>query len=371
MKINEEILRIKEVMGIVNEQSEETYSYGRIYVGDKWLTFKELDKRFEPSDTSVIRFVGNDGEYTFQPEQKVMRSNNRENEAYTLKSNVPTKVEEVVNCDNYQGDFNKETFKKKLQEFYNVKYNFKFRNTPLQSLWSKNETEPSEKQISELENGLNILKRVGKLDENEKQQLKEIIIQKNKFVLDDDGNWLSINKITGNRVQYVEIITEVVFKNINDKEAKEIYCNVINGENPNTIINETHKTYLENKINELGFDWLKGQTKKIDLYSRSGLKTEENFNVLLFLKYPGHKVLFEGGDGNLVDINLSIDMIVDFGPEYGVKTIQIKNNKTGVDKLLSKYNTSSYFYKYLDWVIYPEGDNWLAIDLSTGESIEL
>lgn len=372
MELNEQITRIKEMMGVLSEQTEETYSYSRIYVGPKWVTFKELDKTFVPNDTSVIRFTGPDGEFTFQPGQKVMRSINRGNEAYTLKSNVPNiQQQEVLNCGDYEGEVSKESFKKKLQEFYKVKFNFKFRNTPIQTLWLENESEASEEQKRQLEEGLDILMSMGKINENEKQTLINKILQKSKFVLDENGNWLPINKLTGNNVQYVEIITDIIFKNINDKESKEIYCKVMNGENPNTILNETYKSYLENKLMGMGFDWLKGQTNKIDLFSWGGNKVEENFGSFLFLNYPKHKILYKGGDGNLVDINLSIDMIVDLGTEDGVKAVQVKTNKAGADTLLSKYSSSSDFYKYLDWVVYPENDRWYVIDLTTGVSEQL
>jgi hypothetical protein len=116
----------------------------------------------------------------------------------------------------------------------------------------------------------------------------------------------------------------------------------------------------------VGFDWLKNQTEKIDYLSNKGKKVEISFLKGLLSKYPDAKVLYEGGDGDLFDISLSIDLIVDFGPssELGVKTIQIKASKNAYDMMKVKYDNQSDFYKYIDWVVYPKPEGgWELVKL--------
>ena len=369
---------MKELMGLseqaqldlFNQTDNNTYNYSKITSGGQNTKSFILDRDFDSQPGEKVKLVGPDGEFEFTVGEDIFASkfSDAKRRPYVLKSSIPDSSEKSQDaCGKGVEKLNERDLKKVLQDFYNVKYNFKFPSTPLYSIWSKQEQEPSEKQKEELNNGLDILMSLGKLDSNEKEVLFNKIINKSKFVLDEEGNWLPINKLTGNKVQYVEIIAEVIKNNFQEEQAKQLYCDILNGQNPNTLINDKYKNYLIQKIEELGFDWLKNQTNKIDIFSRSGKNIENNFKTYLFINHPNHEILYEGGDGNLVDINLSTDMIIDFGDENGTKAVQIKSNKSGAETMMTKYNPSNDFYKYLDWVIYPENDEWKYIDLSTGE----
>ena len=276
----------------------------------------------------------------------------------TLMDLKKTKVFEQVeshnvNCDNF--DF--VLFDKIMRN----NFIFKFNETPLKDIWDIVAKKPSLKQTTKLNKGLDLLQAHKGLGNLEREIIYNESVNSSDFILDKDGNWLLINKLTGNPTQFRHIISEIISLHFNEPKAKEMYCKIISGENPNTVINKEFRTYIKNKIT-LG--WLKNQTDDIKSSSLKGEIAENDFKSYLKDKYKTEP-LYTGGDGDLFDINLSIDLIVDI-PNYGVKTIQIKNNREGVDKMMKRYeyknNSISTTYKFIDWVVYPSNGEWYYIN---------
>ena len=352
-----EVSRVKTLMGLKEEK--QVYNYVGTSNGTNSFTYK-LDSEFKSKlGDDVILVDKSTGEtHELKVGEDIYKSRYRPNEVYSKKPKIDTATN--ITDDDCE-KFNMSEFIEKMKG-----YSFEFNNTPLKTLWDENAKDPTETQKDKLEKGLTVLKTKGYLNDEKEKELYLKIINKNKFVFDENGNWLSINKITGNSSQFIEIIGKIIEKNFNDLEAKEIYCKIINNHNPNNVIDKEYKEYFEDKINSLGFDWLTNQTDKIDYFSNKGKKVETRFLKSLLSKYPDAKVLYEGGDGDLLDINLSIDLIVDFGPssELGVKTIQIKATKNAYDMMKVKYNNKSDYYKYIDWVLYPKPEGgWECVDL--------
>jgi hypothetical protein len=354
-----EISRVKTLMGLKEEK--QVYNYVGTSNGTNSFTYK-LDSEFKSKlGDDVILVDKSTGEtHEFKVGKDIYKSRYRPNEVYSKKLKIDTATNIT---DNDCKKLNMGEFIDKMKG-----YSFKFNNTPLKTLWDENAKAPTETQKDKLKKGLTVLKTKGYLNDEKEEELEEEIINNNKFVFDENGNWLSINKITGNSSQFIDIIGKIIKVNFDDLEAKEIYCKIINNHNPNNVIDKEHKKYFEKKIDKLGIKWLNNQTDKIDYFSNKGKEVETRYiNYLLSpYEYPNAKVLYEGGDGDLLDINLSIDLIVDFGPnsEFGVKTIQIKATKNAYEMMKVKYNNNSNYYKYIDWVVYPKPKGgWERVDL--------
>jgi hypothetical protein len=356
-----EISRVKTLMDLKEEK--QVYNYIGTSQGGKSFTYK-LDRDFiSESGEDVILIDANNPEniHEFKVGKDIKKSHFRPNEVYSSLKKIKIVETTDITIDDCK-DFELSKFEKIMKNGYIYKFN----NTPLVDFWHTKTIEPTLNQKDKLKKGLNVLETYGYLNNQEKNDLYQKIIKKHKFVFDENGNWLSINKITGNLFQFIQIIAKILAANFNDNEAKEIYCKIISNENPNTVIDVDHRKYFEDKINSLGFDWLKNQTEKIDYFSSKGKFVETEFLKRLLSKNPDAKVLYEGGDGDLFDISLSIDLIVDFGPssKLGVKTIQIKASKNAYEMMKVKYDNRSDFYKYIDWVVYPKPEGgWELVKL--------
>lgn len=347
----------------VLETIKETYIFLRTTQGPKSFTYK-LDRDFisEPGDDIILVDSNNPNNiYEFKVGYDIKKSNFRQNEVYkTIKKTdfvVQTKTPPVDSTF-----FNAANFKNKILD----SLIFKFNRTPLCKIWLENVTESSPYQKNRLETALNLLKEKGYVSSQTKNNLYQKLINWQKFAFDENGNWLLINKLTGNKHQFVDIISNIIECNFTDKEAKEIYHKILLGDNSNDIINNQYKLYFENKIELMGFEWLKNQTKLIELFSKKGVYAENDFINSVKIKSPDAVILYQGGDGDLFDIGLSIDLIIDFGEnsKFGVKTIQVKNSENAYQTMMGKYDKNNDFYKYIDWVVYPKKEGgWSLKDL--------
>ena len=79
-------------------------------------------------------------------------------------------------------------------------------------------------------------------------------------------------------------------------------------------------------------------TKNIQRTTEQGESAERR--VKEHLEDKGFKSLYDGGNGDLIDMVFGTDLIMEH-PEIGVKTIQVKANEKAYDQ----------DYKYVDWVI--------------------
>lgn len=350
----------------VLETIKETYVFLRTTQGPKSFTYK-LDRDFisQPGDDIILVDVNNPtNTYEFKVGYDIKVSNFRQNEVFrTIKKTETVEQLETLNfdCTYFDGT----SFKNKILD----SLNYKFNNTPLVSIWSKVIQNSSLQQKEKLNNALNILEKANYLSNDIKNELYKKIVDRNKFVFGDNGEWLPINKLTGNKHQFVEIISSIIEMSFEEKNAQDVYFKILSGNDSNTVINVEYKKYFEDKLELLGFDWLKNQTNLIELFSKKGKDTENEFVKSINSKSPNAVILYEGGDGDLFDINLSVDLIVDFGIEskHGIKTIQIKNSENAFQMMMSKYNKNSDFYKYIDWVVYPKkGGGWELKDLTNG-----
>lgn len=201
-----------------------------------------------------------------------------------------------------------------------------------------------EKQISDLQTEIPqdlqdkfidcaiFLESLGKITEKEKNNFIEKKVKNGKLVY-LNGEWQPINKLNTNYFDLAEILTELIYKNKNNKTFQAII------EDPKTTLmnmkSEIH-TMIEEYFDDpkMLFDY----TKNIQRTTQQGESAEQR--VKEHLQDKGFKVEYEGGNGDLIDMAFGTDLIMSH-PDFGVKTIQVKANEKAYDQ----------DYRYVDWVI--------------------
>jgi hypothetical protein len=88
-------------------------------------------------------------------------------------------------------------------------------------------------------------------------------------------------------------------------------------------------------------------TKNIKVNSGYG-ETLEN-NIVNRLKDIGYNLLYQGGDGDFIDMIFSVDFIIE--RNGNVSTIQAKTSEYQVDKFITDHNKGKH--NAVDLVIYP------------------
>jgi hypothetical protein len=186
-------------------------------------------------------------------------------------------------------------------------------------------------------------------------KLKEVYL-----VRDENGNWLPINKLNTSYHDLAEILTETF---IRSRESFEMYNYIkkYGVKNFKKYLKSIKRSIYE-KMDEhfIEPEELHDFTKNI---KPSSIKGEESENyVKEVLTKKGFKLLYQGGDGDL------IDMI------YGIDLIMLRNNKTYLiqvkssEKRLKEVINDSY-YKWINLFIAPTKDGNIKIIEGENEHI--
>jgi hypothetical protein len=170
-----------------------------------------------------------------------------------------------------------------------------------------------------------------------------------------DGEWQPINKLNTNYYDLAELLTELIYRE--GTNLRGTIQSIIN--DPLTTLKRMKPT-LESMLSEYFKDTKEflDYTKNIQKTSAIGEKAEND--VKEYLESNGFKSLYDGGNGDLIDMAFGTDLIMQH-PDLGVKTIQVKNSEKA-------WNRDDE-YKNVDWVVIA---NPLTIyDNKTKEKIEL
>jgi hypothetical protein len=200
------------------------------------------------------------------------------------------------------------------------------------------DTIPKDRQEKFID-GANTLKSMGKISDSElKYFINNSVRGKNQIYI--DNKWQPINKLNTNYYDLAELLTDLIF--MGGERAKPIIEKII--ENPKNGLLSI-KNYIPRLIDKYFDDpkILNNYTDNIKVTSEYGEIAEKK--VIEVLKKMKFKILYEGGDGDMIDMKFGTDIIID-SPEYGKKTVQVKRNE-GSWKRDSEY-------KYVDWVIISE-----------------
>ena len=180
----------------------------------------------------------------------------------------------------------------------------------------------------------------------------------NKFIVyGDDGKWHHVNKLNTNYRDLAELLTELLnrggmVEELNNESAIGLqkYLLSIKGKLSRTLDKyfdvDDYKEFIRNTKNT----------------SSKGEKAE-NYVKGVIEKF-GMTILYQGGNGDFVDMLYGIDLIVSYKGK--VYTIQIKNSNKEITKSIGEYR-----YKNIDYfssphnigiVIYNKDENSFIID---------
>lgn len=211
----------------------------------------------------------------------------------------------------------------------------------------------SEEQKQKFKKGANILFDMGKITKGHLYYFIRDKVEGGSIVL-VDGKWISVNKLNTNTADLAELLTDLLYKSVS---AKKIIDDI--NVNPKEGLLSI-KRFLPALLNKYFkdpstlFDYVKNTT------FRSNIGENAENKVKTELENNGFNLLYQGGEGDLIDMVFGTDLIMSH-PKFGKKTIQVKLNENSWDR--------NKDYKYIDWVVIAEP--FTIYDNKTKEVVEL
>jgi hypothetical protein len=218
----------------------------------------------------------------------------------------------------------------------------------------------SEDEINKYKEGINILFDNNKITKGRYDDFLKDLPSK-KLVYDEDGNWHPVNKLCTNYTDLSVLLTDLLFRSYEKggKAAQRILETIKDTRNLDEI-KETLTLFKRRLPEELFEKYLESPEELLNYVGNSIKKTEKGEEMenkvkhkLLSLKpdsdFP--KLLYQGGNGDFIDMEFSVDLIIQFDDDV-VKTIQVKSNEGQVIKFVNNKRKSSA----VDLVIWPGTD---------------
>jgi len=276
-----------------------------------------------------------------------------------LKEYVKTFLMEDINrysvCDQFSGNKEKYQLCKKIS--YLQTWLYSKDGLDLQSVIDS-ALEPikspfSNEQKQKFKRGAAILSDMGKLSKGHLYYFIKDKVEGGAIVL-VDGKWIPVNKLNTNTADLSELLTDLLYKSVT---AKKIIDDInVNPKEGLLSIKRFLPALLQKYFNDPStlFDYVKNTTY------RSNIGENAENKVKVELEDNGFSLLYQGGEGDLIDMVFGTDLIMEH-PEFGKKTIQVKLNENSWNR--------SRDYKYIDWVVIAEP--FTIYDNKTKEVVEL
>jgi hypothetical protein len=229
-------------------------------------------------------------------------------------------------------------------------------------------TNVSDEEIQKYTEGADLLRSTGKISDSDYNKFIGDLPNKNLVYV--DGKWHPVNKLNTNYSDLAKLLTDLLYKSKNNgRPAATEIINVINSTDDE---NEIKKVFLKYKSNMGGLfsqyiqspQELLGYTDNIKRNSEWGERIEnEVANKLLSI--PGYELLYQGGDGDFVDMVFSTDLIFK-SPRNEVKTIQVKSSEAQAKAFIK--DVSEGRHSAVDILIYPVRDEFKIYSVRDGET---
>lgn len=165
-------------------------------------------------------------------------------------------------------------------------------------------------------------------------------------VLNEKGEWHPVNKLNTNSFDQAELLYDLFTKIGVYPEIPTDEVQLMSWLMDFKSKNDLYKLIKEN----LNFkDYIKWNRK----FSADGDIAEEKVASILTSK--GCEILYQGGDGDFVDMIYGTDLIVSKNDK--IYTVQVKTKEGGAKSALNKAITSNGAYSKIDWFCSPTGSN--------------
>lgn len=211
--------------------------------------------------------------------------------------------------------------------------------------------------------GINLLKNNGNISEIQYNNFiknlpnKKLVYTNNNREIDSNGVWDYVNKLNTNYSDIADILTELLIRSYPEGDFVDFVGTLLSKdsdeESKNILLKHKHKipqlftTYLTSPMELLNF------TKNAVINSDYGEKLENN--IIKKLKTKGAELLYQGGNGDFIDMLLSVDFIIK--TKKGISTIQSKSNESQLNKFIIDYNNGKH--KAVDLVIYLKNSKYV------------
>lgn len=229
-------------------------------------------------------------------------------------------------------------------------------------------TNVSEEEIQKYTEGADILRSTGKISNSAYNKFIEDLPNKNLVYV--DGKWHPVNKLNTNYSDLAKLLTDLLYhlKNNGRPAAIEIINTINSTDDENEIKNvlSMYKSVMGGLFNQYikSPEELLGYTDNIRKNSEWGERIEnEVANKLLSI--PGYELLYQGGDGDFVDMVFSTDLIFK-SPRNEVKTIQVKSSEGQASAFIKDVREGRH--KAVDILIYPVRDEFKIYSVKDGQT---
>ncbi len=229
-------------------------------------------------------------------------------------------------------------------------------------------TNVSDEEIEKYTIGANLLKDNGKISEATYNRFINDL--PNKTLVYIDQKWHPVNKLNTNYSDLAKLLTDLLFKSKNN--GRPAATEIIKTIEETNDENEVKNVLLKYKSNMGGLfsqyiespEELLSYTDNIKRNSEWGERIE-NEVVNILLSIPGYELLYQGGDGDFVDMVFSTDLIFK-SPRNEVKTIQVKSSEAQANAFIK--DVSEGRHKSVDILMYPVRDEFKIYSVRDGET---
>jgi hypothetical protein len=216
--------------------------------------------------------------------------------------------------------------------------------------------------------GVNILKDNGKINDYTYNRFLESLPSKRLVYI--DGKWHPVNKLNTNFSDLAKLLTDLLFlsKNNGRPAATEI-INTISNSKDEDEVKEVLLKYKDN-LSGLFSQYLSSPNELLDYTTNIRRNSEwgekiENEVADTIGSIPGYELLYQGGDGDFIDMIFSTDLI--FKSSRGeVKTIQVKSSEGQGESF--KKDVSKGRHKAVDILIYPQKDVFVIYSVKDNDT---
>ena len=211
--------------------------------------------------------------------------------------------------------------------------------------------------------GADILLDNKKISEYEYDNFVNLFLPKKaKLVFDSEGKWHPVNKLNTNPDDLIELFTDLLFESYETNNfVKELLEYITKNYKD---VEGIKNLFIANTENIQNLFIGRYQLTPTDLYGyvTNNIKLSEigeavENEVRLKLESMGYKTLYQGGNGDFIDMKFSIDLIIETS-ERIVKTLQVKSSRVGAIKFYYEYKKERK-HQAVDVLIFPEDNKFI------------
>lgn len=229
-------------------------------------------------------------------------------------------------------------------------------------------TNVSDEEIQKYTEGADILRSTGKISDSAYNRFINDLPNKNLVYV--DGKWHPVNKLNTNYTDLAKLLTDLLYKSKNNGRpaSTEIIDTINNTDNENEIKDVLLK--YKSVMGGLFSQYIESPEELLDYTDNIRKNSEwgeriENEVADKLLSIHGYELLYQGGDGDFVDMVFSTDLIFR-SPRNEIKTIQVKSSDAQAKAFIK--DVSDGRHSAVDILIYPVKDEFKIYSTKDGET---